>query len=213
MSTTKKHTRKYPLTTRPNARTLPTKSPKRHTHTTTYPVRYPLAIHGRIEIALFTCPREGCGTLIRYRARTQIAYRCPECSTTFYVGLRVMIRRSRGGRVGIPFDSILPKWPQRPQNRQGGAKPDTDGAILASPYQRRGPKPSPTTRREDAKDAIPVELELEGHAEGEIETMPVVTLERWEPNEPLHEVVEMGEEFYGPGLRDDDYEEAFEPEL
>lgn len=208
MSTTKKrsprpHTpRKLPLTPRPRARTLPPRSPKRHTHTTTYPVNYPLTIRGRVEIALFTCPREGCGCLIRYRARTQIAYRCPECSTTFYVGLRVMIRSRRGGPTGVPHDSVLPKWAPTHKNAQQGAKSSDGDTIATSTSPRPGPRPSPTTRRDDAKDAIPVRLELAGYAEGEIETVPVVVLERWEPGEPLHEVVEL--------VGDDD---AFEPEL
>jgi hypothetical protein len=207
--------RKYPLRTRPKSRTIPSHSPKRRTHTAQYPPRYPLAIRGRVEIALFTCPREGCGTLIRYRARTQIAHRCPECSTTFYVGIRVMIRRRTGGRVGIPLDSILPKSQPRThgmsdtsdvaaQNAQNPIKSLDSGVPDPYAAQRRTRNPHATTRRRDAIDAIPTELELDAHAEGSIETMPEVELERWEPGEPLHEVVE---------VEVTDGEDSFKPEL
>lgn len=181
----------------------PKPKPKPRVYANQYPARFPLAIRGRVEAAIFTCPRERCGTLIRFRARTQTAYRCPTCSTTFYVGLRVMIRRSHGGRVGIPPDSLLPKWRRYgPESLKSG---DSD-AIDPLASGTRGPKSQATTARPDAINAVVlVPVRPETIAEGSTESMPIVELERWEPGEPLHHVAEVE-------IEDGD-NDTFKPEL
>lgn len=158
--------------------------------------RLPYAIRGRVEIAIFNCPR--CALPLRFRSRTAISQRCPGCYLTFYLGLRVCIVGGTGGR-----------WPtgaKRPPDTVLMVPPTTDVAAAAE-LPDSEPDSEPRSRRTsrthapEARNTEPAVIDdvLIAELDDEsIDPMPLLVLGVWEPGTPINELAVYDTEPFEP---------------
>jgi hypothetical protein len=177
---------------------------------------YPYMVRGRVEVAVFTCPR--CNDILKFRGSTAYRKRCPTCSTVLYVFLRVCVGRNEIGRAPgtaygtsrRPIDTILPvvltpiahddPLNRLPTNTANYVRTQRALNQLVKPLEGEPGALVPTTARRMLKyqpageevDQFVAELGELG-IEGTIESLPHVGLGRWKTGELAHRLVDLDE--------------------
>lgn len=155
--------------------------------------RYPYMLRGRVEIAVFNCPR--CNAWLRFRARTAFRKKCPDCQLRMYVFLRVCVSSGRAGsNIGRPVDTILP--PLRSDSGQYALRGEQPPAKVIDP-KPLDPDPfmPPSLRRARGMPRRDMDPEVGQFVaelgDGSVEPIPAIELGVWGPGDACHEVVDL----------------------
>ena len=140
--------------------------------------RYPYALHGRVEQAVLNCPR--CGLVIRYKFRTAIRQKCPGCSLTLYISLKVSVGTPHKGMRHRPPDTVLLVPPQLAETV--AARPDSPGTIRDRTVVRVTDIAAMVAVAPADDDQLVAEL-----ADASLDPMPTLVLGVWEPGTRIHE--------------------------